>query len=315
MAYLLPFRKNLYITMVLIFIITIISTCRQSDTRSSSGNNGGQVDLYPGQINLTNSGDKYVNDGLAVSITLPIQNLGINTVTPAPSFNVQFYMSENENLGMDRLLEKVSVEAIISGNSTYSLVTNITIPDDLNLNQCVYIWADIDNSDLINSEIDENNNQSSISSALCLLVFDNENVPGSFEMVFETFPPTGSNPSPVPNTVITLYDSTGTSITSSFTDPYSKVTRTGGDALPPGTYYIKIENFSPGAYGLSVRSFETMPIPYFGSTLSSAGDDPYEPDDNHTLNVPSSPVSIRVGASLNRYIDSVSIDWMEMVLP
>jgi hypothetical protein len=90
---------------------------------------------------------------------------------------------------------------------------------------------------------------------------------------------------------------------------------TGGAALATGTYYVKIDQFAFGAYGFSVRSSETMPIPYFGSALASAGDDPYEPDNTDVANVPDSPVAIRVGTSLNRYIGAADIDWFEIVLP
>jgi CARDB protein len=323
MRYLLPFKKKLYATISLIIIFTIIPTCSQSGsdpgTIPDNGSNSGLIDLYPGLIDLTNSGDKYAADGTVVSITLPIQNLGADDVVPAPSFNVQFYLSEDENLGMDHILEEISVGVTISGSGTYNLVTNVTIPDDLDLNQCVYIWADVDNSDLISPEIDEGNNQSSISSALCLLVYNDDVGGRSYEMVFETFAPTGTDPIPVPNLVLNLYYSSGVAVPDgqSSAGNYSKIVRTGGNALNTGTYYLKVDKFAAGAYGLSVRSSETMPIPYFTSALALEGDDPYEPDDVDTGNdnTPDSPVTLRVGSALNRYIGAADIDWMEIVLP
>ena len=320
MRYLLPFQRKLFIIISLSFIIFIILNCSQSESDSgiipNNGSNGELVDLHPGYLYLTNSADTYVADGTAVAITLLIQNLGADDIIPTPSFNVQFYISEDENLGMDHILEEISLGTTISGNSTYNLVTNITIPEDLALNQCIYIWADVDNSNLISSEIDEGNNQSSISSALCLLVYDNEDAGRSYEMVFETFPPTGVNPTPTPSLVLNIYDHLGNNIEMDWTG-YPTIIRSAGTSLTPGTHYVKIENFSVGAYGLSIRSFSIMPIPYFINEQSSEGDDPYEIDDADTGNdnIPDSPVSLRVGSALNRYSGTGDIDWIEIVLP
>nr|MQY76289.1 hypothetical protein [Spirochaeta sp.] len=251
-------------------------------------------------------------DGTTVSVTLPIENLGTGSITPSSSFKVQFYLAINESLGQDKTLESEDVTGTIDGYATYNLVKVLTIPAILGVNQGVYIWAVVDVDNDISGETAENNNQSTAATALCVLVYDDENDARSYEMVFETFPPTGSNPAPLPDTVVSLYDSIGVFITSSFAGYYSKVVRTGGDALLPETYFVKIEQFAPGPYGFSVRTSESMPIIYFAEELSS---DPFEDDDDHTANVPSFPVAIRVGDAKNRYIDSGDIDWFEVVLP
>ncbi len=279
---------------------------------------GGDVDLHPAAMTLTSGAVDYVADGTTVSVTLPIENLGAGSITPSSSFKVQFYLALDESLGQDQTLEFEDVTGTIDGYDTYNLVKVLTMPDNLNVNQCVYIWADVDVDNDISGESYETNNQSTVATALCVLVYNNEDGGRKYEMVFETFPPTGSNPMQTPGMVVELYDNGGALIDSSFASGYTKVDCTGGAALATGIYYVKIYSFAAGAYGFSVRSSVTMPIPYFGSALGSAGDDPYETGDaDNGSNVPDSPVPIRVGASLNRYIDwdTGDIDWFKIVLP
>jgi hypothetical protein len=133
-------------------------------------------------------------------------------------------------------------------------------------------------------------------------------------MVFETFPPKGTAPAQQPNTVVYLYKkSTGAQIGFSFVQNYSKIVRTGAEALLPDTYVVKIDQFAPGPYGFSVRTTESMPIIYFNEELSS---DPFEDDDAVDADgMPLDPVAILVGETKNRYIDLGDADWFEICLP
>ncbi len=278
------------------------------------------MDLEPKQITFTVD---YIEDAELLSITLPIKNKTADTVTT--DFIVHFYLSTDttfETSPTDDDLGTVNVTTDIPGGSTVNINPSLTMPE-VGVNQSVYIYAVVDSTDVI-TENDETNNQSTTDTAAVILVYDNETVPPrSYNIVFETFPPTGSGST---NTVIFLYkDVTGTGIYQDEDDDtgdyaqYSKIT----GLYDTGTYYILVRTYSAGSYALSVRT-GNIPIKLFGTDL---GSDPYESDDNPTpgppgapytddlSNLPPASTAIKVGATSNRYAGNPDWDWFEIVLP
>ncbi len=277
----------------------------------------GKFDLEPGEIIFAVS---YIEDGQLLSITLPIENKAADTVST--DFKVHFYLSTDTTFDAaapDEDLGTVSVTTDIPGGSTVNINLSLTMPE-VGVNQSVYIYAVVDSTDVI-TENDENNNKSNTDTAAVILLYDDEAVtPRSYDIVFETFLPTGSGTT---NTVMTLYKDV--------TYETESTGNTGSDPLQEmlfnypcttGTYYLLVRAFDPGGpYALSVRT-NNIAIKRFGADLSS---DPYASDDDPTptfpygadlLYTPPISVDVKVGATSNRYSGGMSDwDWFKIVLP
>ena len=164
---------------------------------------GESIDLSPGAMTFT--GDK-VADGSSLDITLQISNSGSGTVSGG--FSVNFYLSEDTTFATasDTALEPKTVNSVITGNTTINFSTALLIPEILITNYA-YIYAVVDSGYDV-AEIDEANNQSAVGQAAYVLVYDDETAPGSYDIIIETFPPTGSETT-YTYTDLVLYDSGG----------------------------------------------------------------------------------------------------------
>ena len=152
-----------------------------------------------------------------------------------------------------------------------------------------------------------------MNSAALILVYDDENSSRTYNIIFETYPPTGTV-NDNPDTWIFLYDSSGGDLGNNDTggtyqsDGYSRI---NFNPASPGTYYLLVWGNNTGPYALSVRTAGAG-LRYFSNEVTS---DPYEPDDSHAGNIPDSPVTIKTGGFSNRYSGNDDLDWFKIVLP
>jgi len=170
------------------------------------------------------------------------------------------------------------------------------------------------------------------------------------EIVIDTFHPTGFG-FVFKFLVIDLFDSSGVQISQ---DPWSSpginalavdgnsISGFGSNPSPHQTgfayidykpavlpvsgtvLYVRIRLYSnltstPGPYAVRILTAASDPLidtyPYYGST--NPADSPYESDDNPTFGgVPTNPVLLALGGSLNRSIGSLGdVDWLKITLP
>ena len=266
------------------------------------------IDLTPGAMTFT--GDS-VKDGSSLDITLQISNSGSGTVSIG--FTVHFYLSEDTTFATasDTALGPKTVSSI-TGNTTINFSTALLIPDDLNITNYAYIYAVVDSGYDV-AETDETNNQSAVGQAAYVLVYDDDDITRTYDVVIETFPPTASETT---FTDLVLYNASGVeqTVTKNLIDGvWAQITKNG---LSPGTYYFKVIGASPvqsGPYGISARLSGSYSN--FGSALTGNGEDPYETDDSSTVNVPSNPALIFIYTPLNRYLAAGETDWFKFVLP
>ena len=303
---------------VCVAVLTLLS-CPTADSPPGGNGNGlvPGMDLEPKLITFAVS---YIEDGELLSIILPIENKAADTVTT--DFDVHFYLSTDttfEAAAPDSDLGTVNVTTDIAGGTTLNINPSFTMPE-VGVNQSVYIYAVVDSTYVV-AENDETNNQSTTDTAAVILLYDDEpGPPRSYNIVFETFPPTGSGST---DTVIFLYkDVTGTGTYQGVDDDtgdyaqYSKIT----GLYDTGTYYLLVRAYSAGPYALSVRT-ANIDIKLFGTDLSSDPDEsdndpphvsPYTDD---LLNLPPASTDIKVGATSNRYAGNPDWDWFKIVLP
>ncbi len=271
------------------------------------------MDLEPKQITFTVD---YIEDGNPLDITLPIENKAEDTVTT--DFDVHFYLSTDATFDAaapDVDLGTVNVATDIAGGMTLNINLSLGMPEVV-VNQCVYIYAVVDSTDVI-TENDETNNQSTTNTAAVILLYNGE-AAISYNIVFETFWPTGSDTGN--NTIMALYDGAGSFLEASDEEDGSGLNESIIRSCSTGTYYVLVQAFIPGGpYAISVRT-NNIAIKLFGSDL---GSDPYESDDNpqpvypYGANITPPPAStaIKVGATSNRYAGNPDWDWFEIVLP
>ena len=271
----------------------------------------GGFDLAPGEITFTGN---YIGDGRTLAIALPVNNLGYGSLVD--DFIVKFYLSQTSafNPSLDRYLGQGSVTEDIPGNSGINLNFSADIPE-LNVNECVYIYAVVDPVNSV-METDETNNQSTTNSAAVVLVYDDEaSAPRSYNLIFETYPSTGTIINNDPDTLMTLYNNAGgvefTQVSQNGAGNYERRTYAGSS----GTYWVLIYGFvGDGPYAFSVRT-SNIAQKTFGADLGSNAEDQEEAG-----NYPGSPpvadwVDIKVGAASNRYSGINDADWFKIVLP
>ncbi len=287
------------------------------------GGSGGEVDLSPGDMTINTAS---IGDGQDISdVTLVVKNL--NTGMASDPFAVEFKLSQSSSFNTtgDTTIGLVDVTSVIPGNSEINVTTDLQIPE-LNINQSVYIYAVVDPADEV-IETDETNNQSEENTTPCILVYDNEDNMRTYDLIFETFPPSGSGST---NTWLALYKDNATT-TSFQTDGddssafvfYSRISR----SMDPGTYYLLVIAYYPGGpYAFSVRT-DNIALRFFGtgSELGSNAEDLGEPDDYPapfpfpswpmTIDRPTASTNIGVGSSANRYLSENDYDWFRVVLP
>ena len=188
------------------------------------------------------------------------------------------------------------------------------------VNECVYIYAVVDSTDVV-AETDETNNQSTTNSAAVVLVYDDENGARTYTLFFETYPPTGTIIGNDPDTEIRLYDDSGTWIfTQDGTGIEGAYERKTEPNITPGIYWVMIWPYGPsdGPYAFSVRT-ANIDRKTFSSDLSSNAEDLEEEAINHPPPPPAGGWGdvgvIKVGAASNRYSDLNDADWFKIVLP
>ncbi len=296
---------------VCVAVLTLLS-CSAAD--SPPGGNGlvPGMDLEPKEI--TFSVDN-IADGGSLTITLPIENKAADTVTT--DFDVHFYLSTDATFDAaapDSDLGTANVTTDIAGGTTISINPPLFIPEDA-VNECVYIYAVVDSTGVV-AETDETNNQSTTITAAVILVYDNETVPPrSYNLFFETYPPTGTIIGTDPDTQMTLYNNAGgvefTQDSQNGAGNYEQKTY----ACNSGTYWVLIYGFvGDGPYAFSVRT-ANIDRKTFSADLGSNAEDQEE-----ASNYPGPPpvatwVDIKVGAESNRYSGINDADWFKIVLP
>ncbi len=278
------------------------------------------VDLRPGAITFSQGS---VADGGTLDVSLPVDNLQSGRETSA--FSVEFRLSQASTFtpATDALVGSASVSSGIAGSSSITLDATVTIPQDLDVNGNVYIYAVVDTGAAV-SETNDSNNTSTVANAAAVLVFDDENALRTYPLVLKTYSPSGSGTA---DTLMGLYvDNAGTATNidsdSDGAITYSTIDRSDGDELDPGTYYVLVVSYSGenGPYAFSARTASIV-LPSLPELASNAAD-PGEADDGPTpLNVtsgttvPTAPVSIKVGAAMSRYSAASDWDWFTFVLP
>ena len=146
---------------------------------------------------------------------------------------------------------------------------------------------------------------------------------GPFELIIQTFPPTGTENST--NAKIELFDESGALLATGtvYSTPWVGIGSAADPlVLPRGIYYIKVSGANPvqtGPYGISARLVEGA-LSYYASALDDNSQDAGEPDDAVTApNVPDNPLPLypadAEGSRANRYIGSGDADWAVIVLP
>jgi hypothetical protein len=279
-------------------------------------------DLRPGVMSFTGSG---VADGANLEVSLEVENLESGAVSA--SFQVHFYLAATSTFSpsTDTDLGVVTWSGGVPGGSSVTVNASLGIPDDLNVNEARYVYAVVDATGLI-AESDEANNQSTADSAAVVLVYDDENLSRSYDLVVETYAPTGSGST---DTMMALYqDVAGTTAKyldeSNTAGPAGYAALNGGAAvtLDPGKYYVVVLSWAPvnGPYALGVRTANIDPRQY--ANLASNAVDTGEPDETPTVwpitgdtSLPSVPVSLQAGNSANRYSAALDYDWFTFILP
>ncbi|HAK45240.1 MAG TPA: hypothetical protein DCO79_04900, partial [Spirochaeta sp.] len=300
---------------IIAFIDSEETVTEQDETNNQIGtavtiNPDGTKDL---QISAIAIDADSLNDGGSCNLSAVISNQGSNTVTE--TFNISFYMSTDSDFtpaGDTQLVEE-EISHDFAEKSSMNLNTVITLPDNIDLNQSAYFYAFLDNTDAVD-EVDEDN-ISDIDDASILLIYDDENSSRTYDLIFETYPPTGTVDDENPDTSLTLYDSYGIYIDGNddggtfSADDYSEIIY--NSAAAGSTLFILAEGDVEGPYAFSVRT-GNIELRYYSYEISV---DPYEDDDDHDSNVPDSPVPINIGGFSNRYLDNGDNDWFEITLP
>jgi hypothetical protein len=279
------------------------------------------VDLRPGAITFSQAS---VADGGTLDVSLPVDNLQPGRETA--SFTVEFRLSQTGTFtsGVDALVGSASVSSGIAGSSSIALDATVTIPEGLNVNGNVYIYAVVDPGGAI-GETNDSNNISTVANAAVVLVFDDENASRTYPLVLRTYSPSGSGAA---DTLMGLYqNNAGTAKTVgsdvSGASDYSTIDRSGaGDELAPGTYSVVVVSWSGRNGPYAFLSGTANIAPRTLVELTSNAQDPGEPDDSPKpvdltidTTVPTAPVSIKVGAAMNRYSAAGDWDWFTFVLP
>lgn len=293
--------------------------CSSPDsTDTGSQIDTGDNDLLPKEITFS---VPYIADGDQLTVTLPIENQQTGDV--ATDFAVHFYLSQTTTFSYlsDNDLGAFTVTDDIPGITTKNININLDMPD-LDINQCVYIYAIIDSTNLI-SETNEANNESSLDNAACILLYDDENGARTYDLFFETYPATGSGST---NTLIVLYKDNGLTMDYINEDDdsgtyalYSKIAQT---CDKQSTYYLLVLAYAAGPYALSART-ANVDIKLFGSDIGSNAGDPGEVDDDPQIlpvfpgntTLPPASTSIKIGGISNRYFGTGDYDWFKIELP
>ncbi len=301
-------------------VATIESTGRITIEPASDPSD--EVDLSPGALAVSPG---VLPDGASASVSLPVQNLQPGAETAG--FDVDFHLSLTGAFSptTDPKVGSATWSAGIAGGSSANLSAQLAIPDGLDLNEAVYIYAVVDSGAAV-AETDETNNVSAVDSAAVVLVYDDEaTAPRSYLVRLETYAPTGSGST---DTVLALYKAgaSGTAVsyvaadTSGGSD-YSVLDFTA-EGLGPGTYYAMVTSWSGrnGPYAFTVRT-DNIALHRFAN-LPSNTVDPGEIDDLPRVTsvvanttAPSAPVAITVGTALNRYSAAGDWDWFMFTLP
>ena len=204
----------------------------------------------------------------------------------------------------DNLLGEEKITHDFPQISSWFLNVGVNIPDALDLNQFVYVYAVIDTASEV-PETDEGNNKSEIKDAAVALVYDDENASRFYDIVIETYSP--KDPDTEVDAALTLFSSEGTMLVSDETviHYYSN--------SPDNTLYILVSNADdPGPYALSVRT-SNIELKEFPNIVSP---DPFEPDDDHSGNIPANPLVLNTNNFCNRFAENESdLDWFEIYLP
>ncbi len=278
-------------------------------------------DVSPGELSIDST---QIADGDSLSVSLVIQNYGEDELTT--DFDVAIYASADTVFDQaDNLLATIAITDSIAANSSLTAVETIAIPDALNLNAFVYIFAHVDSGDIV-AEIDETNNLTTdattgeTTSAAIALFYDNEDGARTFDIRIETFPPVLDE---VTDTHIYLYDSAGAyladndNIGGGFGPQSSKFSRIDSNNLNPGTYHVLIQGAKStdvGPYGFTVYG-QGLTYPYFSTAINSNDNDPYETDDASSANVPTDAVIFTIAQFYSRYLGDSDADWFSFTLP
>ena len=311
--------KAAYIFLTVCVAVLTLLSCPVADGPPGGNGLAPGMDLEPKQITFSVD---YIQDGNLLDITLPIENKAADTVTA--NFDVHFYLSTDTTFSVaapDSDLGITNVTTDIAGGTTVNINPSLAIPN-LDINQCVYIYAVVDSTDVV-AENDETNNQSTVAVAAVILVYDNENGAHTYTLFFETYPPTGTIIGNDPDTEISLWDDLG-SLTDIFTQD---VTGIEGDYerktepnITPGIYWVMIWPYGPsdGPYAFSVRT-ANIDRKTFSADLGSNVEDLEEEAINHPPPPPAGGWGdvgvIKVGAESNRYSGLNDADWFKFVLP
>lgn len=305
--------KAAYIFLTVCVAVLTLLSCPVADGPPGGNGLAPGMDLEPKQITFIVD---YIADGQPLAITLPIENKAADTVTA--DFVVHFYLSTDATFDAaapDVDLGTVNVATDIAGSTTVNINPSLAMPEVV-VNQCVYIYAVVDSTDVV-AENDEGNNQSTVAAAAVILVYNNENGARTYTLFFETYPPTGTIIGTDPDTDMTLYDNIGTQIFyitgAAGPGDYEQWTESN---INPGTYWILIYpgGALSGPYAFSVRT-ANIAQKTFGADLASNGVDPGEPDNDPPLPPVTNWVDIKVGAESNRYSGLNDADWFNFVLP
>ena len=254
--------------------------------------------------------------------TLGARVSNIDATTGAGASTLKYYRSADAVLDIPG--DTSIGSKVIGPIAASSFVDDVwSVSYSINQGGTWYIFAVADGDSEV-AESDEGNNNLSASVDI---IFD--------RIVIETFSPTGvgaystdtylalfdSAGDPTP---LTPYDDTGALAQDRLSNPnhnwYSYIDYTLG--LAPGTYYIKVRGNASnktGPYGIRILTDPAVAYSYFGATnpAGTPWNDSYEDDDPMTGQIPTSPLSIRVGVQEdwhNRALADSDIDWFELQL-
>ena len=211
-----------------------------------------EPDLAPGAMTLALSG---AADGTSLDVALRVNNLQSAAVSSA--FDVDYYLGLSSAFSPagDTKLGSVSHPGGIAASSGADISVSLALPDALDLNQAVYIYAVVDAGGAV-AETDEANNISTVAAAAQVLLYDDENSARTYPVVLQTYSPSGASSA---DTLMALYRQDGgaavflAGVNMMGPGPGYASIDTSGTPLGPGTYHVVVMSWSPQQRALRDR--------------------------------------------------------------
>ena len=237
---------------------------------------------------MTFSGSS-VADGNILAVSLQVQNPQPAAVSA--SFDIHFYLALTSAFSpsSDTSLGTVTHSTGVPAGSAVTVAASLTIPESLNLNQAVYVYAGVDSGEEV-AESNESNNRSSAANAAAVLVYNDEDPGRTYPLVLQTYSPSGASTA---DTQMTLYRDDTTIAHLHYEGPtpwagagYAQIDMSAAP-LAPGTYYSAVMSWpDDGPYAMIVKTSGIDAVAF--ADLASNDDDIYE-DDGDPATYPLTP--------------------------